>query len=120
MSNPSKAASYVQYPLDAKCYVPPGQDPALCHEMLMQNSPDLFQVTGGGMNMYLGGRDDSKLVSFVTSCSQLAIPFLIPDFTRCAVPVRSKRGFRKHILGWRVRSCLRKTGQGIVGYMHPT
>ncbi|KAF5626919.1 uncharacterized protein FTJAE_9426 [Fusarium tjaetaba] len=67
MSNPTKAASYVQYPLDAKCYVPPGQDPALCHEMLIQNSPDLFQVAGGGMNMYLGGRGDSVQCQFISS-----------------------------------------------------
>ncbi|CVL08804.1 uncharacterized protein FMAN_14624 [Fusarium mangiferae] len=67
MSNPSKATSYVQYPLDAKCYVPPGQDPALYQEMLVENSSDLFQVTGGGMNMYLGGRGDSVQCQFVSS-----------------------------------------------------
>ncbi|RFN47765.1 hypothetical protein FIE12Z_7961 [Fusarium flagelliforme] len=52
MDDTSQTVSLEQWPLNPECYVPPGQDPANCHRILAEISPDLFQITGGGVRMY--------------------------------------------------------------------
>ncbi len=49
------------YPLDTDCYVPTGENRLLSYQRLKEESLRLFQVAGGGVDVFLRwGRDHGR------------------------------------------------------------
>jgi hypothetical protein len=49
-----------RYPVDTDCYAPTGEDRSLCDQRLSKESPELFQIAGGGTDVLWSARDDGR------------------------------------------------------------